>query len=409
MSVIYEAELATLLGPRVATNHQGFSGSGFADYVNPTGDYTEFIVEVDANGLYELSFRYALGANANRPLSLTIDGAVITTLDFSSTGNWANWNDLTEEVQLTAGTHAVRLTAIGMSGPNLDALTVNTLDTDEVSPGDTANGGAEPDEASPGDAVTGASNAFFSFEQWVSYTTIRQGQSYQSAIDFNVEIGGLRIAALFDETDYLSDNPDVAAVVKQGGLRYGFEHFVQFGINEGRSPANWFDEQYYLVQNADVAAAVSQGTVSSGLAHFLNIGHKENRNPSAFFDSSDYLLNNPDVQEAVAVGAFDSAFEHYIEYGAEEGRVNGLLFEESFYLRNNPDVAAAVQTGEVALGLYHFISVGQSEGRDPSKFFDQSAYLERYGDVAAAVAGGAFASGFEHYLLYGRAEGRTPL
>lgn len=266
-----------------------------------------------------------------------------------------------------------------------------------------------PPPPTPGLPITpGTINAFFSFEQWVSYTTIRFGQVYQSRlVDFNFEIGGLRVAPLFDETDYLSDNPDVALAVQQGVFKYGFEHFVLYGLNEGRSCGDWFDKDFYLAQNPDVADAVNQGQVRSAIAHFFAFGHREKRNPNQFFDADDYLLKNPDVKAAFEAGGFDSPFEHYAEYGAEEGRVSGLLFEESFYLSQNPDVAAAVSQGTFALGLYHFLSFGQVEGRDPSSLFDQSAYLARYGDVAAAVAGGVFVSGFEHYLLYGRAEGRV--
>ncbi|MEM7647917.1 MAG: Ig-like domain-containing protein [Cyanobacteria bacterium P01_A01_bin.70] len=250
-------------------------------------------------------------------------------------------------------------------------------------------------------------NGIFNFEQWVSLQTIRTGQTYQSTVvDFNIEVGGLRLAPLFDETDYLNDNPDVAAAVQQGVYNYGFEHFVLFGIKEGRAPSDWFDADYYLAQNADVAAAVSRGETTA-IEHFLLFGHLENRDPSAAFDASDYLLNNPDVKAAVDAGLIDSAFEHYLESGAEEGRQSGLLFDESFYLAQNLDVAAAVQTGAFALGLYHFLSFGQVEGRDPSAAFDQSAYLANNGDVAAAVAAGGFASGFEHYVLFGRAEGRV--
>ncbi|MEM9118770.1 MAG: hypothetical protein AAGD09_12925 [Cyanobacteria bacterium P01_F01_bin.56] len=261
--------------------------------------------------------------------------------------------------------------------------------------------------ATPGSPTTpAATNLIFNFEQWVSYTTIRYGQVYQSAlVDFNFEFGGLRLASLFDEADYLREHPDVALAVQQGFFRYGFEHFALFGINEGRAPSDWFDEDYYLDQNPDVAAAVNAGQMTA-IGHFLYFGHRENRNPSAFFDAKDYLLNNPDVKAAVDAGGFDSGFEHYIEFGAEEGRVSGLLFEERTYLQQNPDVAAAVQGGGIALGLYHYLYFGQSEGRDPSASFDESAYLERYGDVAAAVGGNAFASGFEHYLLFGRTEGR---
>jgi len=249
--------------------------------------------------------------------------------------------------------------------------------------------------------------AFLNFEHWVSRIAIKTGVVYQSSlVDFNIQVGGLRVAPLFDEVAYLQANPDVAAAVQQGTMRYGFEHFVLFGMDEGRAPGDWFDQDYYLAQNSDVAAAVENGTVRSAIAHFFAFGHREDRSPNAFFDADDYLLSNPDVRGAIAAGNIDSAFEHYAEFGIEEGRKSGFLFDEAFYLAKNPDVAAAVQAGTFALGMYHFFTVGQSEGRDPSSLFDQSVYLERYGDVATAVAGGIFASGFEHYLLFGRTEGR---
>ena len=116
MPTTYEAELALLSGPQVARNHEGYSGSGFADYVNPTGDYIEFSITVEADGLYDLGFRYALGRSTSRPLQLAVDGEVITTIDFSSTGDWASWQEIIEQVQLTSGTHTIRLTATGASG-----------------------------------------------------------------------------------------------------------------------------------------------------------------------------------------------------------------------------------------------------------------------------------------------------
>ena len=336
----------------------------------------------------------------------TFDEAVqnVDAADFVAMGTTASLS----VNQVTASTYDITLAGgdlaslngiVGLNlatGSDIQDLTGNVLPTGEPATDETYT---LSNKATSADLI-------FNFEQWVSYTTIRFGQVYQSTlVDFNVEVGGLRLAPLFDETDYLNDNHDVAAAVQQGEFKYGFEHFVQFGINEGRAPSDWFDADYYLSQNADVSAAVQSGQTTA-IAHFLLFGHRENRDPSEFFDASDYLLKNPDVQAAVDAGLIDSAFEHYLESGAEEGRQSGLLFNESFYLAQNSDVAAAVQKGDFALGLYHFLSFGQHEGRDPSAAFDQSAYLDRYGDVAAAIAGGVLASGFEHYVMHGRAEGR---
>mgnify|MGYP001793356512 FL=1 len=250
--------------------------------------------------------------------------------------------------------------------------------------------------------------AVFTFEQFAQFQAIDNGQLAASNSPFiNEEIGGLELAELFDETEYLAQNADVAAAVSQGFLATGFDHFVRFGIDEGRNPSAYFDEAFYLANNADVAAAVENGSVSSGLAHYLNFGHLENRDPSTLFDASDYLLNNPDVAAAVDGGGLASGFEHFIEFGDDEGRLSTLLFEEAFYLQQNADVAAAVQAGAFDSGFEHFISFGQREGRDPSSFFDEATYLNSNTDVAAAVQAGAFSSGFEHFALFGRTEGRV--
>ena len=223
-------------------------------------------------------------------------------------------------------------------------------------------------------------------------------------------IDGLPLAQFFDEAYYRALNPDVAAAVSAGIFASGYEHFVLFGVAEGRNPSVLYDEAFYLANNSDVAQAVTAGVVESGLQHFLNFGHEENRDPSSQFDQSDYLTNNPDVAAAIDGGVFQSAFEHYIEFGADENRIPALsLYNEAYYLQNNPDVAAAVANGIFADGFEHFVSSGQGESRSPSSLFNEASYRSLNPDVNAAVAAGVFSSGFEHYGLFGRFEGRTTI
>ena len=139
-----------------------------------------------------------------------------------------------------------------------------------------------------GTIITPSELAVFTFEQFAQFQAIDNGQLAASNSPFlGVEIGGLQLAELFDETEYLAQNADVAAAVEQGLFDTGFDHFVGFGIDEGRNPSVYFDEAFYLENNADVAAAVNDGIISSGLAHYLNFGHLENRDPSTLFDASD--------------------------------------------------------------------------------------------------------------------------
>ena len=246
----------------------------------------------------------------------------------------------------------------------------------------------------------GSAQGFFDYEQFLRF----QNPSATAPTD---EVDGLPLVQFFDEEYYRSQYADVVAAVNAGVFASGYEHFVNFGLTEGRNPSVLFNEAFYLNNNLDVAQAIATGTVDSGLEHFLNFGHEEGRDPSSLFSQSAYLANNPDVAVAVNGGLFQSAFEHYIEFGADEGRLPLLsLYNEAYYLQNNPDVAAAVANDAFADGFEHFAIFGQREGRSPSTLYNETTYLSLNPDVSAAVAADSFSSGFEHYLAFGRAEGR---
>jgi hypothetical protein len=254
-----------------------------------------------------------------------------------------------------------------------------------------------------------ADPSVFQFKQFVQFELLDENRPYEGSIPLDFEINGIRMASLYDETFYLGLFSDVQNAIFDGRLNYGFEHFVNWGIAEGRDPSFFFSEGYYLDTNPDVKAAVDANVINSGLEHFLLWGHVENRNPSELFNANDYLLNNIDVQNAIADGRVQSAFDHYIEFGASESRAPGsLLYEEAYYLQDNPDVANAVLSGQLSSGFEHYVLFGQSEaGRDPSPRFNESAYLGCNPDVAQAVQAGVLSSGMEHYFRFGRQEGRV--
>jgi hypothetical protein len=121
---IYEAEDAVLSGPQATSIISGYTGTGFADYVNSSNDYIEWTVNVGTSGQYELQFRYALGSG-NRPLEIKVNGQVVeSSLSFVGTGGWASWGTVSTTVNLNSGDNTVRATAIGSSGGNLDHLKV---------------------------------------------------------------------------------------------------------------------------------------------------------------------------------------------------------------------------------------------------------------------------------------------
>src|SRR5688572_11995862 len=71
---------------KVATNHPGFTGSGFVDALQK--GFIEWTLQAETDGVYELAFRYALGGpDPDRPLNIEVDGSELQhDFSFPSTG-----------------------------------------------------------------------------------------------------------------------------------------------------------------------------------------------------------------------------------------------------------------------------------------------------------------------------------
>jgi len=122
--ITLQAEDAFYSGALLGTNQSGYNGTGFVDFVNPTGDYIRWTVTVPTAGNYELSFRYGLG-NTARPLQLKVNGTVVVaSLPFPSTTLWSNWQNVISIQALNAGVNEIQLTTIGSNGGNIDQLQV---------------------------------------------------------------------------------------------------------------------------------------------------------------------------------------------------------------------------------------------------------------------------------------------
>ncbi|TDB78072.1 glycosyl hydrolase 53 family protein [Micromonospora sp. KC723] len=127
----YEAESSpAVCGGAVASNHSGYSGSGFCDTTNAVGAAVTFTVTAPAAGTANLAVRFANGSTASRPADVSVNGAVVqSALGFEATGAWTSWATKGLSVQLAAGTNTVRLAATTSGGlANVDYLEVTTAD-----------------------------------------------------------------------------------------------------------------------------------------------------------------------------------------------------------------------------------------------------------------------------------------
>ncbi len=124
--VAYQAENGFLGGGnRVATNWDGFNGTGFVDFADGVANgFVEFTV--NQTGSRTLIFRYANGSTVNRTSSVTVNGTSVGNLSFPPTGGWEQWTTISLTTNLGSVMGAkVRVTSLTTAGgPNLDELHV---------------------------------------------------------------------------------------------------------------------------------------------------------------------------------------------------------------------------------------------------------------------------------------------
>ena len=118
-----EAEDGTLDGVTVASDHTGYTGTGFAAGWQSSGNSLTIPIDATSAGNYALQLRYAnnLGGDGQlttRTLSLVIDGGSPITLTLPPTASWDTWQNL------TAGVHTIEIVRNpGDSGNvNIDSL-----------------------------------------------------------------------------------------------------------------------------------------------------------------------------------------------------------------------------------------------------------------------------------------------
>jgi len=121
-----EAESATISQGTVDADHTGFSGTGFVNTVNTVGPYVEWTINATQSGTATLTFGFANGTTANRPLDITLNGVLVRDeLAFNGTGAWTNYSATSVTVTLQQGENKVRATATTANGAaNLDYLDI---------------------------------------------------------------------------------------------------------------------------------------------------------------------------------------------------------------------------------------------------------------------------------------------
>ena len=205
---------------------------------------------------------------------------------------------------------------------------------------------------------------------------------------------------------------------------------AQFPKSSWLDYSSVFDADYYLNKYPDVNEWAN-GSKDKALDHFINYGMSEGRRGSEAFDVQSYYNEYPDLRAAFGTD-LASYYSHYLMYGKKEGRhatgcsklkgaatkAGGVdyapVYDPEYYLSRNGDVEKAftkstyggVTVVDDSAVLRHFINYGMSEGRRGSEAFDVYSYRTRYLDLRKAY-GSNLKEYYLHYLEYGMKEHRN--
>ena len=268
------------------------------------------------------------------------------------------------------------------------------------------------------------------------------GLTYRGVIQMKVgdEFAVIRCAreqgipGILIEHGFISNSGDVWKYFSDAGCKRLGEAdadaiIAQFPRSSWMDYSAVFDADYYLKNNPDVAKWANNDK-DKALQHFINYGMAEGRRGNEAFDVQSYYNEYPDLRAAYGTN-ISKYYIHYMKWGKSEGRhgtgtsslkeavvtIAGIdyspVYDFKFYLDHNSDLKKAFikTTGAGVImvddnaALRHFVRYGMAEGRRGNEAFDVRSYYNEYPDLRSAY-GTDTAKLYGHYLRYGRAEGR---
>ena len=164
---------------------------------------------------------------------------------------------------------------------------------------------------------------------------------------------------LFDADLYYSLYPDLQDAFGRDYNKLR-EHWLTFGINEGRRASYVFDVHYYFAAYEDLRKAIGTNCMEL-YNHFKTFGIKEGRKACNEFEVGTYASFNEDLKDAYGAD-YKKHIEHFIKIGISELRKTSSTFSVEFYKNNYEDLRNAF--GDNIKDYYkHYIMYGASEGR----------------------------------------------
>lgn len=235
------------------------------------------------------------------------------------------------------------------------------------------------------------------------------GYNESSLYDHFINYGikeGRSSSPVFNAKYYLEKNMDLKTAYGDDYLA-GCNHFMNYGCQEYRKSSEGYDGTFYKYYYADLTNMDGKKLIE----HYINYGIKEERLAGlddvvedALFDATMYSECNPDIKTAYGNNEM-LLKKHWIQYGIREGRTSSIVYSPEIYKAINKDLGEAYGNDGGAL-MIHFVKYGIKERRMASIFFDPNLYLSLYADVRDAYKTD-YKKVYQHFKNYGISEGRT--
>jgi len=252
-------------------------------------------------------------------------------------------------------------------------------------------------------------------EAWISSTaSIGAATAPLPALPERAPSGDRRTSLpVFDPVYYFASYSDLRNFYGSTNYEAAKDHWIQYGMDEGRKGSLAFDPVYYLSANQDVSRAYGSFNYAGALAHWLDFGIRESRRGSGEFNPIYYLAVHPDVELAYGQRNFRGAINHYYGQGRQLGwaasdpLTESPVFQLEYYLANYSDLRAAFSgRNQDVEATRHWYFNGIDESRRGSLEFDSKFYLATNEDIRAFYGSTNYRGATEHYLRHGKAEGR---
>lgn len=218
---------------------------------------------------------------------------------------------------------------------------------------------------------------------------------------------GVDYAAVYDYEYYINNYSDLKAAFGNNKAS-AIEHFVNFGMSEGRQAKADFNVNYYMNAYPDLKTAFGDNLKDYYL-HYCSYGKQEGRAGNGTINtgsSSNAATNtntvtntntNTNTNKTNSTSTFVSAKYNGVEYGS--------VYNYDYYINRYSDLKAAFGNDKNA-ALEHFVNCGMNEGRQGCENFDVFSYRNANYDLKLAF-GKDLKAYYIHYINYGKNEGRT--